>query len=55
MGLGVRLAAIPHIEDAKGSGKEKNVRGNHGLNVHFHSIYIWARVDNGTYIATVIS
>ena len=55
MGLGVRLAATPHIEDAEGNGKEIEVGGNRGLDIRFHGSYMRVRTDDGTCIATVIS
>lgn len=55
MGLGVRLAATPRIEDAEGNGKENEVRGDRGLDVHFHGSYMRVRTDDGKCIAIVMS
>jgi hypothetical protein len=47
MGLGVRLAATPNIEDAEGNGEEIEVNQRHGLRVHFNGTYLRFRTEDG--------
>ncbi len=47
MGLGVRLAATPNIEDAEGNGEEIEVGQRRGLRVRFNGTYLRVRTEDG--------
>ena len=50
MGLGVRLAATPDLEDAEGNGPER-ATDNTLVVVHYHGSYLRVRTDDGRCIA----
>ena len=50
LGLGVRLARTPNVEDAEGNGKEiQGLEGDSFVHLNFHGSYLQVKVGDGTY------